>query len=75
MNLNEDFEFLEKIEAKERTWHGFSPRESQVWYGENRPRPADHKKVIDSIDAAQGKLPPHDVWLRRMVGMSDYSKT
>jgi len=47
--------------------------ESRAWYGENRPRPAVHKKVIDAIDAAQGKLPAHDVWLKRMVGMADYS--
>jgi tryptophan halogenase len=49
--------------------------ESRAWYGENRPRPAVHKKVIDAVDAAQGKLPPHDVWLKRMVGMADYTKS
>ncbi len=42
-------------------------------YGENRPRPAVLKQVVDAIDAAPGKLPPHDVWLKRMVGMADYS--
>jgi tryptophan halogenase len=49
--------------------------ECRAWFGENRPRPAVHKKVIDAVDAAQGKLPPHDVWLKRMVGMADYSKS
>ncbi|MBU06052.1 MAG: tryptophan halogenase [Dehalococcoidales bacterium] len=43
-------------------------------YGENRPRPFIHKKVIDAVDSARDKLPPHDVWLRRMVGMPDYTK-
>ncbi len=49
--------------------------ECRDWYGENRPRPAIHKKVLDALDVAQEKLPPHDVWLKRMVGMADYSKS
>ena len=48
--------------------------ECNEWYGEQRPRPAVHKKVLDAIDVARSKLPPHDVWLKRMVGMADYSK-
>ena len=48
--------------------------ECNEWYGEQRPRPAVHKKVLDAIDVARSKLPPHDVWLQRMVGMTDYSK-
>ena len=49
--------------------------ECNEWYGENRPRPAIHKKVLDAIDSAQDKLPLHDVWLQRMVGMEDYAKS
>ncbi len=49
--------------------------ECNEWYGEQRPRPAVHKKVLDAIDVARNKLPPHDVWLKRMVGMADYSKS
>jgi len=49
--------------------------ECNEWYGEQRPRPAVHKKVLDAISAARSKLPPHDVWLKRMVGMADYSKS
>ena len=49
--------------------------ECNEWYGEDRPRPAVHKKVLDAINAASGKLPQHDVWLKRMVGMADYSKS
>jgi tryptophan halogenase len=46
--------------------------ECREWYGENRPRSGVLKKVRSAIDAAPGKLPPHDVWLKRMVGMADY---
>ena len=49
--------------------------ECREWYGENRPRPAVHKKVIEAVDTARDKLPPHDIWLQRMVGMVDYSKS
>ncbi len=49
--------------------------ECSKWYGGNRPRPAVHRKVLDAIKIAPEKLPPHDVWLRRMVGMADYSKS
>jgi tryptophan halogenase len=44
-------------------------------YGENLPRSAVLKQVLKAVDAAPGKLPPHDVWLQRMVGMADYSKS
>ncbi len=46
--------------------------ECDVWFGKNRPRPAVHKQVLDSIQTAQEKLPPHEVWLQRVVGMPDY---
>jgi tryptophan halogenase len=49
--------------------------ECDAWFGKNRPRPAIHKKVLDTVDTAQKKLPPHDVWLKRMAGMADYGKT
>jgi len=49
--------------------------ECREWYGENRPRPAIHKQVLDSVNTAQDKLPPHDVWLKRVAGMPDYTKT
>jgi tryptophan halogenase len=47
--------------------------ECNEWYGDRRPRPAIHNKVLEAVDSAQDKLPPHDVWLKRMVGMTDYS--
>ncbi len=46
--------------------------ECREWYGDNRPRPAVHKQVLDAINSAQEQLPPHDVWLKRMAGMPDY---
>ena len=49
--------------------------ECREWYGENRPRPAIHKQVLDSVNSAQDKLPPHDVWLKQVAGMPDYKKT
>ena len=53
----------------------FLSNECNAWFGARRPRPAIHKKVIDAVDTARDKLPPHDVWLKRMVGMADYSKS
>ena len=41
-------------------------------YGVNRPRPAVHKMVLDAVNNARDKLPPHDVWLKRVLGMTDY---
>jgi len=51
----------------------FLREESREWFGENRPRPKMLKQVHDAINGAQGKHPPHDVWLKHMVGMPDYS--
>ena len=50
----------------------FLRSECDEWFGRSRPRPAIHRKVIDGIQTAQKKLPPHDAWLQRMVGMPDY---
>ena len=47
--------------------------ECRAWYGENRQRPRVLRKVQNAIDAAPAKLPPHDIWLKRMVGMADYA--
>jgi tryptophan halogenase len=47
--------------------------ECREWFGEDRPRPRVLKKVRTAIQAAPARLPPHDVWLKRMVGMADYA--
>lgn len=54
---------------------GFLRDQCRERYGDNRPRPAVHRKVLDAINIARDKLPLHDAWLQRMVGMADYSKS
>ena len=51
----------------------FLSDECREWYGENRPRPDVLKEVLDAVNTAPDKLPPHDVWLKHMVGMADYA--
>jgi tryptophan halogenase len=46
--------------------------ECREWYGENRPRTGVLKRVRNAIETAPGKLPPHDVWLQKTLGMADY---
>jgi tryptophan halogenase len=41
-------------------------------YGSDRPKPRVGQPVVDRLRAAPSKLPPHDVWLREVVGMKDY---
>ena len=41
-------------------------------YGSHRPKPRIGQAVTDRLRAAPSKLPPHDVWLRQVVGMQDY---
>jgi tryptophan halogenase len=52
---------------------GFLSDECRERSGETRARPAVYRKVLDAVDIAREKLPLHDVWLQRMVGMSNYS--
>ena len=49
--------------------------ECDEWFGAKRPRPAVHKMVLDAVNTAGDRLPPHDVWLKRMAGMPDYSNS
>lgn len=50
----------------------FLAGECRLRYGENRPRPAVHRQILESLLQSQQQLPPHDLWLRRMAGMADY---
>jgi tryptophan halogenase len=50
----------------------FLSRECDEWYGRDRPVPRALKRVIDKLRQAPAKLPPHDVWLRRVLGMPAY---
>ncbi len=44
-------------------------------YGESLPHTAVHRRIVERLHAAPHKLPPHDVWLKRIVGMPDYQAT
>jgi len=46
--------------------------ECREWYGVDRPPTRVLKRVIDKLRQAPEKLPPHDVWLQRVLGMSRY---
>jgi tryptophan halogenase len=50
----------------------FMADEYRNLYGNDRPKPRIAQPVLDRLRAAPSKLPPHDVWLQRMVGMEDY---
>ncbi|MEX2494557.1 MAG: tryptophan halogenase family protein [Woeseia sp.] len=50
----------------------FLDEECDEWYGANRPTPTVLRRVIDKLTLAQQKLPPHAVWLQRLVGMPEY---
>ncbi len=62
------------IDSYEAILYGmdFARKEYDDRYGLNRPTPRVYKEVIDVLKQCQQKLPPHDVWLKRVVGMSHY---
>lgn len=50
----------------------FLAAECDAWYGTNRPPPTVLKYVIERLKMARHKLPPHHVWLQRVLGMPEY---
>ena len=50
----------------------FMADEYKERYGNDRPKPRVAQPVIDRLRAAPAKLPPHDVWLQRVIGMENY---
>jgi tryptophan halogenase len=46
--------------------------ECDRWFGNDRPTPRIPQRITNRLKAAPQKLPPHDVWLKRAVGMPDY---
>jgi tryptophan halogenase len=50
----------------------FMADEYRERYGNNRPKSQLAQPVIDRLQAAPSKLPPHDLWLQRVVGMENY---
>ena len=53
----------------------FLNAECDKWYGTNRPATRVSQRITERLRAAPHKLPAHDVWLKRMVGMADYPTT
>lgn len=54
---------------------GFLEAECDAWYGRDRPPPRVLRNVLERLSLARRKLPPHHVWLQRVVGMPDYPVT
>ena len=50
----------------------FLNKECDDWYGRQRPNPGVLQHVVERLDLARQKLPPHDVWLKQVCGMPDY---
>jgi tryptophan halogenase len=50
----------------------FLADEYRAQYGTDRPKPRVAPSVVDRLRLAPSKLPPHDVWLRQVVGMENY---
>jgi tryptophan halogenase len=53
----------------------FLDKECDAWYGKRRPDPGVLRHVIEKLKVAQQKLPLHDVWLHRVLGMPVYPKS
>ena len=50
----------------------FLKDECDQWFGTNRPASQVPKRIADRLKIAPQKLPPHDLWLKRVIGMPDY---
>lgn len=62
------------IESYEAILYGmeFLADECDTWFGGDRPTARVPKYIIDRLSEAPGTLPPHDVWLKKVLGMPDY---
>ncbi len=50
----------------------FMKTECRERFGSNLPTSGIHRRIVQRLSQAPAKLPPHDLWLQRMVGMSRY---
>ncbi len=50
----------------------FLRAECDEWFGKNRPKPRVLPHIYEALTKAAKKLPPHDVWLKKKVGMQNY---
>ncbi len=48
-------------------------KECDDWYGRQRPNPSVLPHVLEKLKLARQKLPPHALWLQRVLGMPDYA--
>ena len=51
----------------------FQKQECRQRFGDNLPKPTVFKAVLERLQEAQRKLPPHADWLQANVGMQKYS--
>jgi tryptophan halogenase len=49
--------------------------ECDEWFGKDRPKTRVPAYVVDKLKLAPRNLPPHDVWLKRVLGMPDYPRS
>lgn len=54
---------------------GFLDKECDEWYGTERPDSTVLHKVFEKLRMAPQKLPPHALWLQRVLGMKNYPTT
>lgn len=52
----------------------FLAEECDEWFGKNRPVTSVPGFIIEHLQRAQQAFPPHDAWLRQLVGMPDYRR-
>lgn len=50
----------------------FLLEECDAWFGPDRPKPRVLRRVLNKIQQAPSKLPPHHLWLQRALGMPAY---
>jgi tryptophan halogenase len=62
------------IDSYEAILYGmdFLDAECDDWFGTDRPATRVAKTVEDRLALAPRKLPPHALWLQRVLGMPDY---
>ncbi len=65
------------ISAYEHILYGmdFLAAECSDWFGESRPQTRVAKTIAERLALAPRKLPPQDLWLKRILGMPDYPTT
>jgi tryptophan halogenase len=49
--------------------------ECDMWFGKDRPQSRVLRRVIEKLQQAPAKLPPHDIWLHRVLGMPRFIPT